>query len=166
MQSRSGKTAFIGDDLRNEIASARHTQCSISDIKAYSETNRIISVGDVTTETIKDSGITPFLEVVDLKTKRGERSYSPVEGPIKVKNPPGTLTSDLFMSIRRSIESGIPTRIEVEGEADLAVIPIIYYADKNTVVAYGIPDVGMACITVTPEVKEYVNGMVRRMKFK
>ncbi|WP_171823449.1 GTP-dependent dephospho-CoA kinase family protein [Thermogymnomonas acidicola] len=101
---------------------------------------------------------------MDLKTKRGgEASFKHIEGSVRVINEAGTISHDLMIEIRDAFLTGRPKRIEVEGEEDLAVIPIIFYAPLNTVVAYGVPDVGMACIRVTPEEKDRVTRMLEMM---
>jgi uncharacterized protein (UPF0218 family) len=166
MPLRSGKTAFIDHPLRDEISSTKHDLCTIAQILEFSKSSSIVAVGDVTSEAIRSAGIVPVLEVVDLKTKRGERTFSHVEGSVRVVNPPGQLTSELFLSVEEILHDGKPCRMEVEGEEDLAVIPIIYYALENTVVAYGVPDKGIACIRVSADVKKYVRSLVKRLEFK
>ncbi|MCL4332501.1 MAG: DUF359 domain-containing protein, partial [Candidatus Thermoplasmatota archaeon] len=128
MQLKSGKIAVIGSDLRKEIVSTRHNLCSVGEIAELSSGNIIVAVGDATAESLHHAGITPFLEVVDLTTKRGERQFPHIEGSISVDNPAGCLTSDLFLVIGECLSGGEPRRVEVTGEEDLAVIPIIYYA--------------------------------------
>ena len=101
---------------------------------------------------------------MDLKTKRkSDGSFSHVEGSLSVANPPGVITHDLFLAIRNVFEDGRKTRIEVNGEEDLAVIPIIFYSKLDTVIAYGIPDKGMACLEVTQSLKEKIDDLLKRM---
>ena len=71
-----------------------------------------------------------------------------------------------YCAIAQFIDSHDGGRIEIDGEEDLAVIPIIFYSDKNTVVAYGIPDVGMACIPVSSEIKNMVTDLIERMEVR
>ena len=167
MQLKSGSKYIIGESLRNDIASTRPVFCDIGKIEEFSKSKRIITVGDVTTEHVHNAGITPFLEVVDLKSRRGlGGDFKHVEGSIKVDNEPGTISHDLFSTIEECMKSGKSNRIEVTGEEDLAVIPIIFYSELDTVVIYGVPGEGMACIEVNEDSKKIVNNLINRMEIK
>ncbi|MCL4335645.1 MAG: DUF359 domain-containing protein [Candidatus Thermoplasmatota archaeon] len=166
MQLKSGSEFIISEDLRVEISKSNGPICSVESLSSEYKDCKIVSVGDVTTRNLHNALLTPFLEVVDLKTQRGtEGVFNPVPGSYKIRNNSGTLSHDLFMLIERLIATG-GGRIEIDGEEDLAVIPIIFYSDKNTVVAYGIPNVGMACIRVDSEIKEHVKQLIERMEIK
>jgi uncharacterized protein (UPF0218 family) len=166
MQLESGNEFILSPDVRKEIALNNGISCDPGYIRSHYAGKLVISVGDVTTEVLKKNGIQPFLEVVDLKTKRSESGrYKSLPGSQHIRNDPGTLNHDLFFLIERMIRSG-GGRIEIEGEEDLAVLPIIFYSGQNTVVAYGIPDVGMACIEVNGMVKELVNNILSRMEVR
>ena len=69
MPSKSGSKYVITEDLRSEIAANSYNICSLEELIQKSRNKRIIAVGDVTTERLKDAGINLFMEVVDLKTK-------------------------------------------------------------------------------------------------
>ncbi len=167
MQLRSGCSFIVSSPLRNQIERTVHSICDVNDLRHLSKENRIITVGDVTTENAISAGINIFLQVVDLKTKRYEaREFKHVPGAKQVENASGTISHDLFMLIRDVIYSGKQSRIEVVGEEDLSVLPIIYYSDDNTVVAYGVPDVGMACLKVNKDLKGHIIEMVERMEVK
>lgn len=166
MQLKSGSEFIVGDELRTLIANNNGEICTPRFISENYGNMKIISVGDVTTKVLHENGIVPFIEIVDLKTKRGtEGKFESISGSYRIKNGAATLSHDLFLLIDKLLK-GEGGRIEVEGEEDLAVIPIIFYSDKNTVVAYGIPDVGMACIRVSVEVKQLVNDLIERMEIK
>ncbi|MCL4307160.1 MAG: DUF359 domain-containing protein [Candidatus Thermoplasmatota archaeon] len=166
MQLRSGNEFLVGNELRENIASYAGKLCTPSEVRAMSAKSRIISVGDVTTEVLHKNGIQPFLEVVDLRTKRNIRGeFQSQAGSEHVRNPPGAITHDMFLLIKRML-SGNGGRIEVDGEEDLAVIPIIFYSDINTVVTYGVPDVGMACIKVDEAIKDEVKTLIERMEIR
>lgn len=166
MQLKSGNEFVIGEELRELITRSNGAICTPQSILSSFGGMRIISVGDVTTKVLHEGGIKPFIEIVDLKTKRGpEGEFNHVPGSRTISNPPGTLSHELFMLIEELLNSD-GGRIEVDGEEDLAVIPIIFYSDKNTVVAYGIPDVGMACIPVSPEVQNMVKELIERMEVR
>ncbi|MDS0257540.1 DUF359 domain-containing protein [Thermoplasmatales archaeon AK] len=161
MQLKSGSEFHISESLRSKIASFSHRLCSLDEIKK--EKRRIIVVGDYSARFLHEHGVNVFLEVVDLKTKREPSStYRHVSGSVSVRNPPGVLTHDLFSTIERMMKVG--GRIEVMGEEDLAVIPIIFYSDLDTVVVYGVPDVGMACIEVDRNIKALVSEIIGELE--
>ncbi len=145
------------------ISDFKYKLCSINDVKNFSLHNKIITVGDVTTENILKAGIPIFLQIVDLKTKRGEKEYKHINGSIDVNNPPGMLTVNLMNKIAECIDSRVNCRIEVNGEEDLSVIPIIFYAECNTVIVYGIPDTGMAYIMVDNVIKGSIKNIIQGM---
>ena len=166
MQLKSGSEFVISEEIRKEITQSNGVICTPDNILKEYQGKRIIAVGDVTTAVLHKAGISPFIEIVDLKTKRGsEGEFQSVPGSHKLRNDPATLSHDLFLLIEALMESG-GGRIEIDGEEDLAVIPIIFYSDLNTVVTYGIPDVGMACIPVNLEVKNLVTQMIERMEIR
>ncbi|MCL4438808.1 MAG: GTP-dependent dephospho-CoA kinase family protein [Candidatus Thermoplasmatota archaeon] len=162
MQLKSGSKFILSQEIIAEVSSYGHKMCNESEIQAFSRISKIISVGDVTTDTLHKCGVPVHLEVVDLKTRRGkEGEFQSDPSSHHVKNEAGTLSHDLFLLIRRLIPAG--GRIEVNGEEDLAVIPIIYYCDLNTVIVYGIPGKGMACIAVDRSVKKNIEELVKRI---
>lgn len=164
MQLRYGSKFSIPSEVLQEISSHKHELCNIEQIRILSRTKTIISVGDATTKALEEAGIELKLSVVDLKTKREESNeYRHREGSVIVENDASTLSHDLFLEIEKIINSDHNGRIEVKGEEDLAVIPIIYYSDFNTVVSYGVPDVGIACISVDSNVKENIKSLIGRM---
>ena len=167
MQLKSGCKFKVSASINSEISATKHTLCTPEELGIISSGASIISVGDVTTERLIASGITPLLQIVDLKTKRSDRKdYRHMEGSLIIKNEAGTISHDLFFLIRDILAKKKPARIEVLGEEDLAVLPIIYYSEDNTVVAYGVPDVGMACLRVNSHLKLIVNSMIERMEIE
>ena len=163
MLLRSGNRFTISQEILSEVSHFEHHLCKVDDILGTTHKTKIISVGDVTTLNLHRAGVKPFIEVVDLKTKRGmEHQFESIPGSFQVSNPPGTLAHDLFLLLEKLMKSG--GRVEVEGEEDLAVIPIIYYSDLNTLVVYGIPDKGMACIAVDADIKSRINDLVKRIE--
>jgi uncharacterized protein (UPF0218 family) len=167
MLLKSGCRFKVSTSINAEISATKHILCSPEYLNALGSGFRVVSVGDVTTERIVASGLVPFLQIVDLKTKRSESiAFSHIEGSFVIKNEAGTISHDLFFLIRDIFTQKKPARIEVNGEEDLAVLPIIYYSDDNTVVAYGVPDVGMACLRVDSHLKLIVNNMLERMEIE
>ena len=164
MQLKLDHDIIINGRIRSLIKNFKYKLCTVNDIKEFSKNNKIISVGDVTTENLKNNNVNIFLEVVDLKTKRENKNFKHIENSIEVDNPSGVITKNLMDILYNSINSSKNNRIEINGEEDLAVIPIIFYADNNTVIVYGIPDTGMAYIKVDKEIKKMVNNIIMEMK--
>ena len=115
----------------------------------------LYAVGDVVTHNLQKTGITPAIAVIDGHTMRLPCKRLPVfQGEcIRVKNPAGTLTDDLIRALDHAILHP-PATVIVEGEEDLAVIPLVIAAPEGTIVLYGQPNQGVVLRRVTPEAKK------------
>ena len=142
------------DAMRSELKAAR----------------KVAAVGDMTAFYLLESGIQPDLIIVDHKTKRMQTpehvkqsliqdSYKTVE----VLNPPATLTSDLQDAISKTLSGDERTKIVVDGEEDLATLPVIMYAPVGSVVIYGQPNEGSVIVNVTLEKKEQIKKLMNKM---
>jgi hypothetical protein len=123
----------------------------------------IYSVGDVVTHNLQNAGITPDVAIIDGFTMRSPCSTqpSPKGSCIRVKNPAGTLTEDLIHAVNNAIASP-PVTIVVEGEEDLAVIPVVMAAPLGAIVLYGQPHKGVVLRRVTPEAKLVARQFLER----
>jgi hypothetical protein len=115
----------------------------------------VYAVGDVVTHNLQKRGITPAIAVVDGYTMRSPCTRMPVlRGEcIRVKNPAGTLTDDLIRTLDHAIMHP-PVTVMVDGEEDLAVIPLVIAAPNGTIVLYGQPHQGVVLRTVDLAAKE------------
>ncbi len=107
--------------------------------------NRIVyTVGDVVTHNLQKRGIIPAIAVIDGQTMRLPCNRVPdlVGERIHVINPPGTLTDDLIHALEQAVNR-TPVMIVVEGEEDLAVIPLVIAAPDGAVILYGQPHEGV-----------------------
>ncbi len=131
---------------------------------------KVAAVGDMTAFYLLESGMQPDLIIVDHKTKRMQTTehikqtlirdrYKTVE----VVNPPATLTKDLMDAISSSLSGSQKTKIVVDGEEDLATLPVIMYAPLGSVVVYGQPNEGSVIVNVTPEKKEQIKKLMNKM---
>ncbi len=126
-------------------------------------TEKIIVVGDVTYLNLLNIGISPYLAIIDFKTKRKERKFEgKLEEVTKVSNPPGKITQELWDKIKEKIKNG--GIILVEGEEDLAVLPCILEADEKTILLYGQPDEGVVKVTINKKTKEKARELLKLME--
>jgi uncharacterized protein (UPF0218 family) len=127
---------------------------------------KIISVGDVVTQTLLEQSIIPDLAIVDEKVQRKEiepQDYSLFKTEI-VENPPGLITHNAWDLIRDSIKNDdSKIIIKIIGEEDLLVLPVILEAPHNSKVLYGQPNEGVVLVTITEEIKQKVKRLMLRM---
>jgi len=115
----------------------------------------VYTVGDVVTHNLQKMGINPSIAVVDGCTMRLPcRRMPAIHGEcIRVKNPAGTITDDLVRALEHAIEHP-PVTVIVDGEEDLAVIPLVIAAPDGAIILYGQPRQGVVLRTVNSEAKD------------
>jgi uncharacterized protein (UPF0218 family) len=121
---------------------------------------RAIVVGDASYENLLGVGVKPHMAVLDFKVKR--KPYKKYPAKVSVPNPPGFITGQIWDAISENLDSG--GIIGVEGEEDLAVIPVVLEADFGDVVLYGQPDEGMVYIKVDEDIKEKIAMLLKIME--
>lgn len=132
----------------------------------------IIAVGDITAITLFEKGIVPNLTVVDFKTKRkfskeiADKVKKIGEEVIKVENPAGTITMELWTAIATAYSRNKKTRIEINGEEDLAVIPCAFLSPENSFLVYGMPNRGLVVMEITMEKRRQMMGFLSKMIIK
>jgi uncharacterized protein (UPF0218 family) len=141
-------------------------------LKLLNKEKYIVSVGDKVTYTLLKHGITPILYIVDYKLERKPypsemkafiKRLSTIR--IQIKNPPGTITDELWDAIKtvfKNLKNG-PVCIEVEGEEDLASLAAIYLAPGGVTVIYGLPNRGVVVVKATTSNKQKVKEVLDRM---
>ncbi|WP_292370576.1 GTP-dependent dephospho-CoA kinase family protein [Methanoregula sp. UBA64] len=114
----------------------------------------IYAVGDVVTHNLQKNGIVPAIAVIDGQTMRSPCDRLPeVKGTcIRVKNPPGTITDELIQALYDALAHP-PATILVDGEEDLAVIPLVIAAPDSSVLLYGQPREGVVLRTIDAAAK-------------
>ena len=134
----------------------------------------IATIGDICTIKLIQEGIIPNLMIVDYKTKRNvkltEEQMSIIESVkckrVEVNNEAGTISQQLYFEIKKAIKSEIITKIIVNGEEDLATLPVIKHSKIGAKVIYGMPDKGMVVVDVNQQAKERANKLLERMLVK
>ena len=113
----------------------------------------VLAVGDVVTAGLVAGGIVPAVAVVDGFTAR-HVPVPPVELPgarvLRVHNPAARLTDALEAAVRDGL-AGPPALIVVDGEEDLAVVPLALAAPDGAALVYGQPGEGVVVSTIDAE---------------
>jgi uncharacterized protein (UPF0218 family) len=123
----------------------------------------VISVGDVVTKNLLQKGISPKLSIVDYKVERKpvDHTYDSAGFNLVLTaiNPPGKITSDAWKQVERGLKRG-KVLLEIDGEEDLLVLPVLAMARKGSVVFYGQPEDGVVAIPVDDAVKGYAKTLL------
>jgi uncharacterized protein (UPF0218 family) len=141
-------------------------------LKILKKEKSIVTVGDKVTYTVLKHGFTPLLCIVDFIL---ERKPYPAEMKtliqgfgqvhLKIKNPPGTITDELWDAIEKVYQNpqNQPVCIEVDGEEDLASLAAIYLAPGGVTVIYGLPNKGVVVVKATEAHKQKVKEVLDKM---
>jgi len=138
---------------------------AINDIK---KAKFLISVGDATTKNLVENELYPNVGIIDNLIQRKNHDYEIIytDNVLRAKNPPGTITDDLWETIEKAINNSIHGKnqlIIVDGEEDLAVLPCIIMAPNESVVLYGQPNEGLVFVNVN-SVKNKANELIKIFK--
>ena len=82
---------------------------------------------------------------------------------VAVDNPAGTIARELLDAMCEGLDSDGTTLVDVEGEEDLAALPVVLMVAESASVVYGQPDEGMVLVTPENEVRERVRSILSRM---
>ncbi len=127
--------------------------------------NKVITVGDATTERIISYGITPDLSVTDGVERRSTRKYS-VSFHAKemfCSNSPGTVSEGALQVLQAALEMSPPVRVKVQGEEDLLALPLFVMAPKGSAVLYGQPLEGIVVVNITEEKRAQAKALMDRI---
>lgn len=131
----------------------------------------IISVGDVTTQTVFACGVQPSLAIIDLQVERRPyQSFAAYKFPkrytvVRLTSGPGYIAKRAVQAIETwSRDVKKRTVIVVDGEEDLLAIPAIIHAPRKSVLYYGQPSVtgreGMVEVLITEEKKREAKDLL------
>jgi len=137
----------------------------------------LIAVGDVVTAHLLEAGHTPAVALVDERTERAAvedwvaDAIAGAEGfeqELTVTNPAAVLTESLLLALRVAIAGadadGANTLLTVDGEEDLATLPVILAAPAGATAVYGQPGEGMVRVTVDGATRELAGDLLARME--
>jgi len=128
---------------------------------------RIISIGDVCTLGLLESGIMPHLAVFDFRSMRRELEPEMVRAlraafrnPVKYRNPPGTVSEEIIRDAPALIAKG--GAILIDGEEDLTALAFILAASDDDAVIYGQPNEGLVLVRPDEKIKRKIRGWLSR----
>lgn len=144
----------------------------ILEVEEISECKILCTVGDMVTASAIEVGIIPAIAVVDGKTLRESRIELNKEKLkfdliIKASNPPAHISAELIGAIAKAIsevEKGKKVLVFVEGEEDLAVVPLVSLLPLGALILYGQPGEGVVALKVDEEKKVLILSLVRKME--
>jgi uncharacterized protein (UPF0218 family) len=157
--------------MRAQLATGLGRLVGLEDLPSELEGCQLLmAVGDMVSFTLLDNGFEPDLVVYDLMTER--RLYTSLiaklkdmEGVnVKVTNPAGQITTELVQEIARAINRDVPTKLQVEGEEDLAALACAAMAPLGSCLMYGVPGKGMALLRIDQEAAGRARSMIYSME--
>lgn len=118
---------------------------TIDEVIPHLSGRTVCTVGDVVTDSLLSRGIYPDIAIIDGYTMRSPFLKTPLyvgARTINVANPAGMITDELISGLQDAV-SDTPALVFVDGEEDLAVIPLVLAASDGTVILYGQPNEGV-----------------------
>ncbi|MDZ7729749.1 MAG: GTP-dependent dephospho-CoA kinase family protein [Natrialbaceae archaeon] len=163
----SGPLVELPDDLRSELKDPLGPIEDDAEELLATASRPIYAVGDVVTYHLLEAGHEPVVALIDGQTER-----TPVSEEIsdrltsnpwqEVTDPPATITESLIRALDAAIQLAEPTTILVDGEEDLAVLPLLLMAPDGATVIYGQPGDGMVVVTVTDEIRTQIRTLLEQ----
>jgi len=128
--------------------------------------SKIISVGDVVSESMVKRGIPPQVMIVDNRVMREPIApiFLEADQTVYLKNPPGTLTDQAWSIMQEALRHVQRTKVVVDGEEDLLTLVAVLCAPENSLVVYGQPHEGIVVVKVTEQTKEMIRRIVEAME--
>lgn len=152
------ETLFLSDKLREQLKKPFGKIVSGQEIRS---SELMVTVGDVTTEKFNRLSLNQKISIVDLNVGRKKKfntvldlGFSKAINIIKVHNPAGQITPGLFSAVKNSFTEGSRVVIQVLGEEDLAVLPVVLAAPIGVIIFYGQPNQGIVKVCVNEKNKQ------------
>lgn len=162
----------LPDALRKVFRDPFGPVYATEELRAHVEPKSLlIAIGDMVAKTALDLGLAPKIIIVDFKTQRG-----PVEPPIRtqltsygktmlrVKNPAATITKQLVSAVQQALRLEGTVRIEVDGEEDLAGLPVFAYAPNGATILYGLPKRGIVLVRMDESMRRMSHELLDQMR--
>jgi uncharacterized protein (UPF0218 family) len=115
--------------------------------------NKVITVGDTTTEKFVRFGFIPDLSIIDNKEKRIAKDKTVeylADKKIYLDNKPGEVNAEAINLIREITATPDFSRMQIiiKGEEDLLALPLFMYSPNGWTVFYGQPNEGLVVVEI------------------
>lgn len=168
-------TLFLPEALRSELksplgllirGSVDETTGELRELIDSLKPKKIISVGDIVSESMLRRGLKVDVFIVDNKSMRKptEPLCFKADKSFILTNPAGTITSEAWRVIGEAINSRGLVKVLVDGEEDLLTIVAVLLAPENSMVIYGQPGEGVVVIKVDDKSKRRMLEILGRME--
>ena len=146
-----------GDELLLDVGEVK--SCSL-----------LCCVGDLVSASAVRVGLKPDIAVIDGKTLREDEvdfKFDFFEKRIEAYNPAGYITCELISALKQAVdeaEQGKKVLVFVNGEEDLAVMPLGMLLPEKSLIIYGQPHEGVVALMIDSEKKVLILNLLRRME--
>jgi uncharacterized protein (UPF0218 family) len=138
--------------------SLKHILSIINNFKYTS----LISVGDFITLSLLEMGIKPNLAIIDGKVMRQNFNCEEIKKHFKnlfeINNPQGTILKEAYDTIITALKND-NSLLVVNGEEDLLTLLAILESKENSLILYGIPNLGVCFVFNTRNKKLYIKKL-------
>ena len=169
------KDLMLPENLRKELQKPFGELLTGMESLSMSKNNLVITVGDITTKMFNEKSLGQNLSVIDFKVAR-EKKFADIkelgfvgkESVFNVDNPAGFIKADLFRKLDDLFKNGVQekTILLVNGEEDLAVLPLVLLAPLGSLIFYGQPNQGMVKVVVSEGTKDKAYELVNRFEMQ
>ncbi len=144
---------------------------SVENIRKIIDGRCVITIGDRISFNILKCGYKPKLIVFDGKEKKTDvpneikfKLESFKSKTYKIRNPPGTVTKELWASIRNSLDDKDTGKIIIDGEEDMAFLPAVLEAEIGSYILYGFFDKGFVLTDVNNDIKKKMKDLFNKFE--
>lgn len=127
----------------------------------------VICVGDIVSYYCMSHKLVPHIAIVDLKTQRQEIEpkikdlFNPTK---KLENKPGTINTSFGNIFLTMLSKKSQQVLLIDGEEDLLTLPAILLSPLGSTIMYGQKDIGMICVVVTEEKKQFAKNLLSQFR--
>jgi len=169
-------TYILPSHLRQQLKAPLGTIVQPSSLH-IKNVDQIVTVGDITTSLFFTYHIQPSIAVIDFVVERkktyssiSELGFSGNEQVYQIKNPQSHIVPEVFIVLShlfsRNEKDKNTSILQIVGEEDLIVLPVILLAPLGARVYYGQPQTGTVETVVTEELKNKMRELLSQFEKK